>query len=60
MTVPYCLYSTEIPNYGGGHYELRKVKNMVGRLGLGAPKCTATEAIRGGMGSALPQDYYHT
>lgn len=51
VAVPYCLYGTEVTNYTEGDMmKLEKVQNIVGRWGLGAPKCTATEAIRGDMG----------
>ena len=49
--VPYCLYGTEITYYREGDIaQLEKVQNVVGRWGLGAPRSTAVEAIRGDMG----------
>lgn len=47
----YCLYISEITNYRAGNIsKLEKIKNIVGRWGLGTPRCTAVEANRGDMG----------
>ena len=49
--VPYCLYVSEITEYREGDLaKLEKVQNIMGRWGLGAPGCTAVEALRGEMG----------
>ena len=51
MAVPHCLYGTEITNYRGEDLRrLEVIQNSVGRWCLGAPKSTATEALRGEMG----------
>lgn len=51
MAVPYCLYGSEITYYREGDLDkLEKTQNIVGRWGLGVPRCTAVEAIRGEMG----------
>ena len=51
MAVPYCLYGSEITYYREGDIaKLERTQNIVGRWGLGAPRCTAVEAIRGEMG----------
>ena len=50
VAVPYCLYGSEITNYREGDFaKLEKIQNIVGRWGLGAPRYTAIEAIRGDM-----------
>ena len=51
MAVPYCLYGSEITYYREGDVaKLERAQNIIGRWGLGAPRCTAVEAIRGEMG----------
>ena len=51
MGVPYCLYGSEITYYREGDLaRLEKTQNIIGRWGLGVPRCTAVEAIRGEMG----------
>ena len=51
MAVPYCLYGSEITYYREGDLaKLEKTQNIVGRWGLGVPRSTAVEAIRGDMG----------
>ena len=51
MAVPYCLYGSEITYYREGDVaKLERAQNIVGRWGLGVPRCTAVEAIRGEMG----------
>ena len=51
VAVPYCLYGSEVTNYREADIQrLEKVQNTVGRWGLGAPRSTAVEAIRGDMG----------
>ena len=51
MGVPKFMYGTELTNYR--IQDVRKldtIQNSIGRWCLGAPKCTAIEAIRGEMG----------
>ena len=51
MAVPYCLYGSEITYYREGDIaKLERIQNIVGRWGLGVPRSTAIEAIRGEMG----------
>ena len=51
MAVPFCLYGSEITYYREGDLaKLEKTQNIVGRWGLGVPRSTAVEAIRGEMG----------
>ena len=51
IALPYCLYGVEITTYRENDLmQLEKVQNIVGRWGLGAPRSTAVEAIRGDMG----------
>ena len=51
IAVPFCLYGSEIINDREGDImQLEKVQNIIGRWGLGAPRSTAVEAIRGDMG----------
>ena len=51
MAVPYCLYGSEITYYREGDLgKLERTQNIVGRWGLGVPRSTAVEAIRGEMG----------
>ena len=51
MTVPYCLYGSEITYYREGDLaKLERSQNRIYRWGLGAPRSTAIEAIRGEMG----------
>ena len=51
VAVPYCLYGAEVTMYREADIEkLEKTQNIMGRWGLGAPRCTAVEALRGDMG----------
>ena len=51
VAVPYCLYGSEVTHYREGDIaHLEKAQNTVGRWGLGAPRSTAVEAVRGDMG----------
>ena len=51
MAVPHCLYGSEITKYGIKDIKkLETIQNSMGRWCLGAPKSTATEAVRGDMG----------
>ena len=51
MAVPHCLYGTEITEYRVEDInKLEIIQNTMGRWCLGAPRSTATEAIRGEMG----------
>lgn len=51
VAVPYCLYGSEITKYREADItKLEIVQNTIGRWGLGAPRSTAVEALRGDMG----------